>query len=270
LGRAAFELWWEGFSVDPAQVRAALVKAAMDLDTVIGVPSEANKRSHGAVVGLLSRRLGRERTEKLAAVLRDQAGRSTGKSLWPSELDMPAMPPSVDELLEIVLPLLASAVPIGGATALVGETMFDEICVVRDDTKAMFQRLSSWAEPMAWLWGRKGAVFRLLADMPKFISPAELPDLVLAALLVRRVIPAEVLTIVLNSPTPQLLREVAAMKTVYEEVPGADSVFTPQAIRALLRNKEAARRYLPSMRAFVAQHEVEINKVMQGSPLADP
>jgi hypothetical protein len=45
-------------------------------------------------------------------------------------------------------------------------------------------------------------------------------------------------------------------------VPGTAEVFTPMAIRALLRDKEAAGRYRPGIEQFVARHRDQIDAAL--------
>ena len=131
-----------------------------------------------------------------------------------------------------MLPLLVGALSGVSALELVKESSIEELGATRDEANLLFDSVGRWAEPMAWLWGQRGDVFRLFAEIPKAISPADLPEVLLACLLVRRVVPSEIRALVLTPPPP-LLREIAALKAIHDRVPGADAVIKPMAVRAL-------------------------------------
>lgn len=262
LARAGFQLWWSGYPVDPEQVWLPLLKVAAKVDAELPIGLDPNQKSRSAFEGLINRRLGPERKQRMAAVVRSVANQGPVPAMSLTDLSLPAMPPSIDDVIEIALPLLASSLAGTSAVELVEKSTFDDLCDARDEMKFIFNSLGSWADAMAWLWGRRGAFFRLLAEMPKFISPADLPDLLFASLMVRRVIPSEIRQMLLASGPPQYLREIAAFKAIHDQVPGAEGVFTPAAVRALLRNKEAAGRYLPKIRDFVQQNESEVRSVI--------
>jgi hypothetical protein len=49
---------------------------------------------------------------------------------------------------------------------------------------------------------------------------------------------------------------------IRDQVPGASDVFTPMAVRGLLRNKEAAGRHRPAIETFITTHRQEIDAVL--------
>lgn len=273
LARAAFKLWWDGYEVDPEQVWASLNKAAAKLDAELAGERSSKHKPANSFEGLLNRRLGPARRQQIEQAVREAVSHPEAGALVAfRDLDLPALPPpSLDDLLALALPLLVGAVSTLKAVDLVKQATYDEICDARNEMKLLFAAISRWVEPLAWLWGRKGAVFQLIADLPKAVEQVELPDLLVAALILRRVIPTEIRAVVLMPP-PQLLREVAAFKAVHDQVPGADTVITPMAVRALLRHKEAANRYLPKVQDFFQTHEAEVRSVLdpQLLPAADP
>jgi hypothetical protein len=269
LNRAAFQLWWEGFGVDEAQVRAPLLKAAAEVNGVLrSLSLGPEKRAKNAFESLINRRLGRARLERLLRAAHDAAAEPAPLPAPILELPQPPMPPTMDEILELVLPLLASSVAGLDAVALIESHSIEELAAVRDEFKTMLDSLRLWVEPLAWMWGRHGAFLQLLADMPRFISASDLPDFLLAALMVRRVLPPPVLALIANPSPPQILWEIAALKAVRYHVPGAETVVTPPAVRALLRNKEAAQRYLPKINEFMSEHEGEVRAVLGSLPPA--
>jgi hypothetical protein len=265
LDRAAFQLWWEGFTVESAQVRAPLAKAAAELNSALhSLTTDDAEKSKNGFEGLISRRLGRERIERLLQAARDAVEHPSALPL-PIEVPQSPMPPTMDEVLEMLLPVLASSISGLDAVALVESQSFENLALVRDEIKTMLESISLWAEPLAWLWGRRGALLRLLADIPRCISPGDLPNLLLAAMIMRRVMPAEVLAAISDPTPPQLLREIAALKVVHDQVPGADTVVTPPAIRALLRNREAAQHHLPKINKFMSEHGDEVRVILEAA-----
>ena len=270
LARAAFQLWWDGFPVDPEQICTPLMKVAAKVDEELSLGGDGAQKSRSAFEGLINRRLGRERRQQIEAAVRTAASQPSAPSKSLSEISLPVMPPSIDDVLELVLPILASSLSNLSAVELAKQATFDELCAARDEMKLILDSLRQWAEPMAWLWGRKGAFFQLLAELPKFISPADLPDLLFVGLMIRAVLPADIRAVVLTPKPPQYLREIAAFKAIHDQVPGADTVLTPRAVRALLRDKEAAGRYRPKISDFMQQHEAEVRSVVEPDLLPPP
>lgn len=70
---------------------------------------------------------------------------------------------------------------------------------------------------------------------------------------------------------PPLAHELRQILAIRDQVPGAASILKPIAIRALLRDKEAARRYQPAIEEFFASHREEIDAVLAGMEMqAEP
>ena len=262
LTRAAFQLWWDGFPVDPEQVWGPLGEVATKFDSDLAGAATLQVGPAKGLTAVVNRRLGPQRREALETAIRAASQHPSGALTPFPDLDLPSMPPSIDELVALLLPIMIGALSGLSAVDLVKNSSIDDLCATRDEAKLVFDSIGRWAEPMAWLWGQKGTVFQLLAEIPKAIGPADLPDVLFAFLLLRRVVPPEIRALVLTPPPP-LLREIAALKTIRDRVPGADSVITPMAIRALLRGNEAAKRHGPKITSFMQEHEPEVRSVIE-------
>ena len=261
LSRAAFQLWWDGFAVDLSQVLEPIKLVAAKVDTDLAAIVSVDGTLPVRFGGPAERRLGRRGRERLEATVR-AASRDLQAPVAPfSELELPSMPPTIDELLDLTVPLLVRALAGLKATELVNQTSFEDLCMTRDEAKFVLDAIGRWVQPMAWLWGRKGTVFQLVADIQKSVGPKDLPVLLLTFLVIRRIVPPEIRALV-TAPPPEGLREIAALKAVHDRVPGADKVITPMAVRALLSDNEAAKRHRPKIDAFVQEHEAEVRSVV--------
>lgn len=268
LRRAAFQLWWDGFAVDPAQVKEPIRLAAAKLDADMAVIASGEGTIPIRFGGPADRRLGRRGRERLAATLRT-ASKDLAAPVPPfSELVLPSMPPSIDELLDLAIPLLLRALAGIKAVELVDQTSFEDLGTARDQTKFILDAITRWVQPMAWLWGKKGTIFQLVADIQKSVQPEDLPVLLLTFLIVRQMVPPEIWVLV-TAPPPEGLREIAALKAVHDRVPGAEKVITPMAVRALLRHNEAARRHRHKIDTFVQEHVAEVRSVILSPPRQD-
>lgn len=267
LDRAAFQLWWEGFAVDPEKVWAPLTQVAKTLDSDLATI----RAGQGAVAvrlgGLADRRIGRQRLKRLEATIRSAAEKETDPVTSWSDLELPSMPPSIDELLDVVVPVLVGALRGLQSVELVNQTSFDELCAARDEAKEVLDAVVRWIEPMAWLWGRKGGAFQLLTDIPKSIKPKDLPLLVFTFLIVRQIVPDDIRALIRTPPPPGLL-QIAAFKAVHDHVPGADAVINPRSIQALYRDNQAAKRHRPKIDAFVDEHLDEIATTLSAQPFS--
>jgi hypothetical protein len=270
LDQTAFQLWWDGFEVEPEQIRELARQAAARVDAELaGKPADGRRRSSSAEA-VMSRRLGRRRWDQVSEAIRSAASQTTSEEVIAvGDLELLAMPPSLDELLALILPLLTRAVSGVSAAELVSEATYEELCASRDEAKLILASITRWVEPLAWLWGRKGTVLQLFANFSKTLAPRDLPDILLASLLLRRAIPPQIWAVVLTPPPPAL-REIATFKAIRDQVPGADTVITPMAVRAVMRGKEAAKRYQPAMSEFFREHEAEVRPLIPPDLLPQP
>lgn len=279
LSKAAFELWWEGFEVEADVIRATLLEKATALDAEFPALLDFGQsgKAKGGFGSFINRRLGPARRKRLEAAIREAA-----QDVATVRVSMPTLegdittPPSLDEMFERVIPFLMVALSGTSLVELIQQSSAEQLCEARDEFKVLLSSLTQWAEPMAWLFGKRGAVFRLLADMRSAVSPDDYPDIVCASLLIRRFVPAELRALVTAAPPP-MLGDIAAFKAVHDLVPGAERVVTPMAVRALLRGKEASGRYLPAVQTFFQEHEAEVRAVIDpelfadsGTPSPDP
>ena len=264
LDRAGFQLWWDGYDVPDSLIRGAVERAAREFDEALGsLAGGLDRHRSGGFAGLMSRRLGRKRLDQLSDAIREATTKAVPDSEPPRPLADIPMPPSMEEIVPFLVPMFVNALANLDATKIVDELSMDDFRKTRDQIKGMLAFLQQWAEPMAWLWGSKGTLFRLLAEAPSFISTSDLPDLILTMAILQRVLPTELAAVGATPTPPQRLLEIGALKAVHDQVPGADTVVTPAAIRALLRDKEAAGRYRPKIEAFLEEHRTEIAEIVR-------
>jgi hypothetical protein len=265
LAQAAFQLWWDGFGVDPGQVRGPLQAAAAKVDEDLASMASGQGTVPIRFGGTADRRLGRQRRQKIEATIRNASQDTMQRGTPWAELERLPMPPSLDDFLELLVPVLVRTLAGTKAVELVNQTTFGDLCAARDEAKSVLDAITRWVEPMAWLWGQRGTAFQFVADIPKSVKPADLPVLLFTFLLVQQIVPPEIRGLLTAAPPPGL-REIAAFKAVHDRVPGADNVITPGAVRALLRDNEAARRHRPKIETFVQEHEAEIRSALQVEP----
>jgi hypothetical protein len=269
LDRLAFQLWWEGFSIDVELVRAHLVGVASRFDREVQElhPELPLTRPHGPVEGLFRRTLGKHWVEALAGELKDAIAVS-GHGGFPiaTLFEFPS-PPKLEDLSKRIAQVMATALSGGTAAEFVRRTPDTELTLARERTRSMLAVVRDIAGPMAWLNGKAGSLFRLIDQWSARIEPSDLPTLLIGTLLLMPLLPQAVMSLLdgLKAP-PVLPAELRTILAIRDSVPGADEVFTPMAIRALLRGKEAAERHRSRIQEFVEIHKDEIDEVIRATP----
>jgi hypothetical protein len=146
--------------------------------------------------------------------------------------------------------------------ALIGEASDYDLIRARDRSRSMLALMRSAAAPMAWLYGRSGSAFRILDRLIDGLAPSDYAGIVAAVLAFTPLIRPETLAAIDTGTEPPLAHELRQILAIRDQVPGAADVLTPMAIRALLRDKEAARRYRPQITKFAKDHSEEVESVL--------
>ena len=153
--------------------------------------------------------------------------------------------------------------------SLIAQASDDDLVRARDRTRAMAALLRNAAAPMAWLYGKSGSVFKMVDRLMDTMTPQDYLGMVAIMLAFTPFMRPEVLAVLDAGTQPPLAQELRQILAIRDQVPGAEQVLTPMAVRACLRDKEAARRYRPQIDEFVADHREEIDSVL-ASVLSQP
>ena len=269
LDRLAFQLWWEGFSIDVGLVRAHLVGVASRFDREVQElhPELPLTCPQSPVEGLFRRTFGKRRVEALAGELKEaiEAGGHGGLPIAATLLEFPS-PPKLEDFSKRIAQVMATALSGGSAAEFVKRTSDTELTLARERTRSMLAVVRDIAGPMAWLNGKAGSLFRLMDQWSARIEPSDLPTLLVGTLLLMPLLPQAVVSLLDGLMAPPVLpAELRTILAIRDSVPGADEIFTPMAMRALLRGKEAAGRHRSSIQAFVKTHQDEINEVIRAT-----
>jgi hypothetical protein len=261
LDRLAFGLWWDGFSVDPDVVKDFLKANARSMEGKLR-EAVATGQVAGTFGAPLRQVLGPQRIAAIAARL-DAGDPDTGTTVLPWESAPPGIP-SLDDLADMLGRAMASRLadaPLAGLITQVSET---DLVLARDRAKLIVS-LMEVAAPFAWLYGKAGAIFKLMERMTTALTPSDYAGLVVAALAFSPYVRPDLLKAMdAGIEPPPLAEELRQILIIRERVPGAAEVFTPMAVRALLRDKEAADRCRPGIEQFVADHREQINAALAG------
>lgn len=260
LDRLAFGLWWDGFAVGSDVIKEFLKAGAGPMEDKLR-QAVASGEVARTVDAPLRQVLGRDRIATIAARIQDADNPDTGAAVLPWE-PAPSGIPTLDDVANLLGRAVASRmadIPIGDLITRASET---DLLRARDRAKTLLA-LMEVAAPLAWLYGKAGAVFKLMDRMTAALTPSDHAGLVAAALAFSPYVRPELLQAIdADIEPPPLAGELRKILIIRERVPGAAKVFTPMAIRALLRDNEAAGRYRPDINQFVADHREQINAAL--------
>jgi len=262
LSKIAFQLWWEGFTVDllliREQIKVALESQQRGIQAIV-----TTTRPASGIETIMRRSLGSDRIEAIVEEMREAAKAGNAGSATISWPPSPVFPPRLDDLADLVKQ--AATVTCSGTPAaeVVLGASDSDLVRARDRIRTMLEIMRSAAEPLAWLYGKGGSFFRLMSRLLDSLEPSSYPDLVGAMLILMTCMPTELLGVLDSAvPEPPLARELNLIMAIRDQVPGAKDVLTPMAIRAVLRDKEAASRHRPKIEQFVSDHSDEISEVV--------
>ena len=249
LDLIGFLLWWDGFDVDPALVRRVIEASAAEFDLEIRSGGVASPRKKSSIDGFLRRSLGPERVTALMTGVNSPA--ATAPQFDPADLfgeQPPGKMPSLDELVGGLTQVVRSVIAGKSAVDLISEASDDDLASARDRTKLFLDLLKVVSEPLAWLFGSRGSVFRLIGGIVERLTPSELPGTVAAMLVFQNALPLEIFESLESEPP--LVADVKMAREVSSRIPGASSVVTPRAVRAVLWGKEAGKRHRRQFEKF--------------------
>jgi hypothetical protein len=256
--RIAFRLWWAGFTVDPAVVRKQLQAVLQSIEADLQRSADDSPHRARGIDAVMRRSFGQRRiAAMMAAVQRPSA--DAGK---PAAWDVP-WPPSLDDMADSIGQLVAERL-IGASSADVLTRATDEdLLLARERTRFLLAMLRDLLAPLAWLYGKGGSAFRVMDRLLASLAPADYVGIVALMVLIGPAIPAAAQEALDAGSEPPLAEDLRMVLAIRDQVPGAAEVFTPMAVRALLRDKEAAGRHRPAIEAFVAAHRQEIDVVLK-------
>lgn len=261
LDRLAFGLWWDGFTVDPDVIKDLLKASAGSMEEQLrkAVAGGQVASTFGAP---LRQVLGPQRITVIDARLHaGDLGAGTTVLPWESA---PSGIPSLDDLADVLGRAVASRLADGPLAGLITQVSETDLVLARDRAKLIVS-LMEVAAPFAWLYGRAGAIFKLMERMAAALTTSDYAGLVVAALAFSPYVRPDLLKAMdAGIEPPPLAEELRKILIIRERVPGAAEVFTPMTVRALLRDKEAADRYRPGIEQFVADHREQINAALAG------
>jgi hypothetical protein len=172
--------------------------------------------------------------------------------------------PTRGELPQLMAEALGSVLGGSPAAQVVAQASDVDLSRARDRMKNLVEAVARWAEPMAWLMGGNGAVFKIMQLVTESIRPSDYPDMILAMLMMERILPPEfVLFLDTPLPDPPGLNDIRLAKRIQTEIPAAKDVVTPAALRALARGKEAAGHHRERIEDFAEAHRPEIDAVVE-------
>jgi hypothetical protein len=171
-------------------------------------------------------------------------------------------PPSLADLASLTGQALATRLGGSPLATLIADAADDELNQARDRSRSLLLLMRNVAAPMAWLYGKSGSVFRTLGRLVDDLDPTDYAGIVTSVLIFSSNVRPETMAAIDAGTEPPLAYELRQILAIRDQVPGAAEVFTPMAIRAVLRDKEAALRYRPAINRFVAEHEQEIEAAL--------
>jgi hypothetical protein len=265
LDRVAFRLWWEGFPVETAVIRSQLAATMGPLEDEIR--KAAGSEGVSALSGVMRRSLGRRRMQAMISEVSAAAADSNPAPALISWELMMSSPPSLDDLADLIAQAMAARLAGAPIASLISRASDEDLVLARDRSRSMLALLRTAAAPMAWLYGRSGSVFKMMDRLADSMTPSDYSGIVAVMLAFAPMIRPEVLAAIDAGTDPSLAHELRQILIIREHVEGAAEVLTPMAIRALLRDKEAARRYRPRIDQFVADKREEIEAAVAAAQI---
>ncbi len=260
LDRLAFRLWWDGFPVDPEVIKEFLKVVAGPMEDKVR-QAIADGQVAGIVGAPLRQFLGRDRIAAIAARIQDGDDPSTGTEVLPWDAP-PSGIPTLDDLADVLGRAVVSRLADIPMADLISRASEVDLIRARDRTKTILALLEAVA-PLEWLYGKAGAIFKLMNRMTTTLTPSDHAGLIAADLAFSPYVRPDLLDAVdAGIEPPPLADDLRKILTIRDRVPGAADVFTPMAVRALLRDKEAAERYRPSIEQFIDEHRDQIKEAL--------
>jgi hypothetical protein len=260
LDRLAFGLWWDGFTVDLNVVRVLLKATAEPMEGKLREAATSGQvaRTFGAP---LRQVLGPQRIAAIAAELEHAGDLDTDTAVLPWKSAPPGIP-SLDDLADVLGRAMASRLAGDPLSDLIAQASETDLARARDRAK-LIMSLMEVAAPLAWLYGKAGMFFKLMERMTAALTPSDCAGLVVVALALSPYVRPDLLKAMdAGIEPPPIADELRKILIIRERVPGAAEVFTPMAVRALLRDKEAAGRYRPGIEQFIADHRDQIDAAL--------
>jgi len=262
LARAGFRLWWEGYAVDAGLILSPLRVSAAAIDAVLGLGPPVQQPATTPADRLLSKRLGRQRVAQMSDDARAalQGGLPVEAIDW---VTIAESPPNLQDLSGLVVRAIVSSLNGRSIRETFEATSLEDWSEARDITKGLLRVLQTWAGPVAWLLGQKGAALKVVSEMSSRLETQDLPHLLVAQALLVPTLPYEIHE-ALKTPPPiaPLIEELRIVQVVNELVPGAASVWTPAALRALQKGGEAAKRHQARIERFVMDNRAMVEKAV--------
>lgn len=257
LDRVAFRLWWAGFTVDLAVIREQLRAVVRSIEADLQWPADDPPRRARGIDAVMRRSFGQRRIVAMV----------TAAQRLPADTDRPIAwdarwPPSLDHMADSIGQLVANRIVGVPSADLLAHATDEDLVLARNRTRTLLATLRDVLGPLAWLYGKGGAAFRVMDRLLDSLAPADYAGIVALMVLLAPAIPPEALAALDGGSEPPLAEELRLVLAIRDQVPGAADVFTPMAVRGLLRNKEAAGRHRPAIEAFITAHRQEIDAVV--------
>jgi hypothetical protein len=262
LDQVAFRLWWDGFAIDPELIKAQLAAAICPPEGDGHTAGSRARNSGSALGGVLERSLGRRRVEAITAMVSQAAPDDGAPPTLISWDSMTAWPPSLDDTMALIAQATTERVTGPAITQLIAHASTDDLLRARDRSRSLLTWMRANAGPMAWLYGQSGSLFRMIDRLANRMTPADYPGMVAVMLAFAPLVRPKVLAAIDAGTEPPLAQELRLILAIRDKIPGAAQVLTPMAIRAVLRDKEAARHHRPKIEQFITEHRAEIESVL--------
>jgi len=257
LDRVAFRLWWAGFTVDLAVIREQLQAALRSIEADLQESSDDSPRRTRGIDAVMRRTFGQRRIAAMTAA----AQRPPADSSRPNAWDAP-WPPTLDHMADSIGQLVADRITGIPSADMLAHTTDADLILARERARFLLATLGDLLAPLAWLYGKGGAAFRVMDRLLASLTPADYAGIVALMVLLGPAIPPAAKAALDAGSEPPLAEDLRLVLAIRDKVPGAADVFTPMAVRALLRGKEAAGRYRPAIEEFVAAHRQEIDAAL--------
>jgi hypothetical protein len=257
LDRIAFRLWWAGFTVDLAVIRKQMQAVLRSIETDLQRSADDPPPCTHGIDAVMRRSFGQHRIAAMMTAAQRSPTDANELIAWNSP-----WPPSLDHMADSIGQLVANRI-IGVPSAdVLAHATDEDLVLARERARSLLAMLRDVLAPLAWLYGKSGAAFRVMDRLLGSLAPADYVGVVVLMVLLAPAIPPAALAALDAGSEPQLAEDLRLVLAIRDQVPGAADVFTPMAVRGLLRNKEAAGRHRPAIEAFVTAHPQEIDAVL--------
>ena len=257
LDRVAFRLWWAGFTVDLAVIREQLQAVVRTIEADLQRPADDPPRRARGIDAIMRRSFGQRRIVAMMTAAQRSPADANTPIAWDAR-----WPPSLDHMADSIGQLVANQITGLPSAGVLAHATDEDLALARERTRSLLATLRDLLGPLAWLYGKGGAAFRVMDRLLDSLAPADYVGIVALMVLLAPAIPPGALAALDAGSEPPLAEDLRLVLAIRDQVPGAADVFTPMAVRGLLRNKEAAGRHRPAIEAFVAAHRQEIDAVL--------